>query len=115
MSAELVYTFKGLLLVRARMSLFSPDNIQIEGIEVRDLDKLIEGAWKVYRNGDCNERRKLGRTVTVALEQDLEGPQMIIAPSGLNAVHTQQGKICLFSGRYGCLSLCAASGITTCR
>jgi len=50
------------------MALFSPDNIQIKGVEVRDLDKLIEGAWRVYRSRDCKERKKLGRTVAVALE-----------------------------------------------
>lgn len=52
------------------MSLFSPDNIQIKGIEVRDPDKLTERAWKVCRNRDCKERKKLGRTVAVALEQE---------------------------------------------
>ena len=52
------------------MALFSPDNIQIKGIEVRDLDKFTEGAWKVCRNRDCKQRKKLGRTVAVAVEQD---------------------------------------------
>ena len=52
------------------MSLFSPDNIQIKGIEVRDPDKLTERAWKVCRNRDCKERKKLGRTVAIAEEQD---------------------------------------------
>ena len=52
------------------MSLFSPDNIQIKGIEVRELDKLTERAWKVCRNRDCTGRKKLGRTVAIAEEQD---------------------------------------------
>lgn len=70
------------------MSLFSPDDIQIKGSKIRDLDKLIEGAWRVQRNRDCNERKKLERTVEVALEQDLEGPRMSFAPSRWNAVRT---------------------------
>jgi len=57
MSAELVYTFKGLLLVRARMSLFSPSNIQMKGIEVRDLDKLIEGLRKYIETGIVMKER----------------------------------------------------------
>ena len=54
------------------MSLFSPDNIQIKGIEVRDPDKLTERAWKVCRNRDCKERKKLGRTVVAVEQHDIE-------------------------------------------
>lgn len=55
-SAELVGTSQGLLLIGARTSLFAPDDVQVKGIEVRDVDKLMKGAWRVYRNRDCNER-----------------------------------------------------------
>ncbi|XP_009981526.1 PREDICTED: uncharacterized protein LOC104376617 [Tauraco erythrolophus] len=47
--------------------------------EVRDLEKLIEEAWRVYRNRESNARRKLGRTIAtatiVALEQRSAGAQ----------------------------------------
>lgn len=47
--------------------------------EVRDLEKLIEEAWRMYRNRDNNEQRKLGRTIATAtvaaLEQHNQGTQ----------------------------------------
>lgn len=68
MSAKLIYTSQGLLLIRVRMSLFPPSDIQIKGSEIWDLDKLIEEAWRVKGNRDFNKRKKLGRTVAVAHE-----------------------------------------------
>lgn len=47
--------------------------------EVWDLEKLIEEAWRMYRNRDNNEQRKLGRTIATAtvaaLEQRNQGTQ----------------------------------------
>ena len=43
MSAELVYISKGLLRIRARISLFPSGSEEIKGNKIQDLDKLIEG------------------------------------------------------------------------
>lgn len=72
------------------MSLFAPNLYRLKEAEVRDLDKLIKGVWRVCRNRDCNERKKL-RTAAAAVEQDLEGPREGSAPSGPKAMCKQQG------------------------
>jgi len=51
----------------------------------------MERAWRVYRNRDGKDRKKVRRTAAAAQEQDLEGPGDSFAPSGPNAVRTQQG------------------------
>lgn len=40
--------------------------------EIRDLSKLLEGAWRVYRNRDGEEKRKLTRVIVTATVAALE-------------------------------------------
>lgn len=34
--------------------------------DIRDLERLVEEAWRVFRNREGNERQKLGETIAAA-------------------------------------------------
>uniref|UniRef100_A0A8C9L8D5 Core shell protein Gag P30 domain-containing protein n=1 Tax=Pavo cristatus TaxID=9049 RepID=A0A8C9L8D5_PAVCR len=47
---------------------------KLNALELRDLDILIEEAWRVYRNRDRKERKKLGRRIALEHGQGTQRP-----------------------------------------
>lgn len=50
--------------------------------DVRDMEKLLEEAWRVYRNREGNERKNLGKTIATATVAALERQDNYIGRRG---------------------------------